>query len=428
MFGTVLIPGSPEWLLTFELNLIPVAVGIGVFRYNLLGIEIVLRRGLVYGALTAIVVAVYLGVSVLAGTQLREEPLPGVVAAALVAVALTPLRNRFQHGVDRLVYGERRDPLLAVTRLGDQVAADEPDLLSSVLGVITTAVRAPGATVLAPDGRVIGAYGSATPGARLPLLVGGAEVGTLNVATRSPDEPYTKGDHRLLAALVPQVAVVVRALELAERLETERDRVVAATRTERDRLRRDLHDGLGPSLAGIRLGLVALEDATSAGDSGTAANLLSRIQDEVDITVGEVRRIVDGLRPAVLDDTGLAGALRRHADGISSQVQVEVDVPELPHLPAQVETAAYRIAQEAVTNVIRHTDAQHAQVSVGVAGGSLSVRVVDDGAGIEQTSPDGVGLASMRQRAESLGGSFALASSRAGTTVTAIIPFQDQLG
>ena len=142
MFSTGLIPGQPEWLLTLELYLIPVAVGVGVFRYNLLGIEVVLRRGLVYGSLTAVVVAAYPAVSVIAGTQLRGAPLPGVVAAALVAVALTPLRDRLQNAVDRLVYGERRDQLRAVTRLGDQVAADEPDLLSSVLQVITKAVRA----------------------------------------------------------------------------------------------------------------------------------------------------------------------------------------------------------------------------------------------------------------------------------------------
>jgi len=193
----------------------------------------------------------------------------------LVAVALTPLRDRLQNAVDRLVYGERRDPLRAVTRLGDQVAADEPDLLSSVLQVITKAVRAPGATVIAPDGRPIAELGSAAPGSAFPLLVGGVNVGTLNVAVRAPGESYTKGDHRLLAAFVPQVAVVVRALDLAETLESERDRVVAATRTERDRLRRDLHDGLGPSLVGIRLGLLAMQDAAAVGDAATATDLLN---------------------------------------------------------------------------------------------------------------------------------------------------------
>ena len=107
---------------------------------------------------------------------------------------------------------------------------------------------------------------------------------------------------------------MVRALELAEALETERDRVVAATRAERDRLRRDLHDGLGPSLSGVGLGLQALDTALAVGDESTAAELLARVRAEAGTAVTEVRRILDDLRPAALDDAGLpsrCGATRR---------------------------------------------------------------------------------------------------------------------
>jgi len=226
---------------------VPVAIAVGVFRHNLFGIEVVLRRGLVFAVLTASVVVVYLVVTGVAGSRLDRGPFPGVVAAGLVAVGLLPLRERVQRGVDRLVYGDRRDPMRAVTRFGDSVAAaGEPeDLLPAVLATVTTAVRAPGAAVLAPDGRVLVTQGAAAEGAALPLRVSGHDVGTLVVAARTPGEPYTEGDRRVLAALAPQVAVVVRALDLAEALELERDRVVAATRDERDRMRRDLHDGLG---------------------------------------------------------------------------------------------------------------------------------------------------------------------------------------
>jgi signal transduction histidine kinase len=145
----------------------------------------------------------------------------------------------------------------------------------------------------------------------VPLRVGGRELGRLQVAARSPGEPYTDGDRRLLAALAPQVAVVVRALELAEALEAERDRVVTATRQERQRLRRDLHDGLGPSLSGVSLGLQALQDARTADDQATADQLLARIRAEVTTAVGEVRRILDDLRPAALDATRLPDAWAR---------------------------------------------------------------------------------------------------------------------
>jgi signal transduction histidine kinase len=318
--------------------LIPVAVAVGVLRYGLLGIETVLRRGLVYGLLTAVVVAVYLAVTAVAGTQLDRGPLPGVVAAALVAVGLTPLRERLQVAVDRLVYGDRRDPMRAVTRLGDRVAAaGESDLLPVVLATVTDAVRAPGASLVGADGTVLAACGSHTPEGTaevVPLRVGGRELGVLQVATRGPGEPYSDGDRRLLAALAPQVAVVVRALELAEALEAERDRVVAATRQERQRLRRDLHDGLGPSLSGVGLGLQALQDARAADDQATADQLLARIRAEVTTAVGEVRRILDDLRPAVLDATRLPAAIRRHAAAVSTgPIEVSVDAADLPTLP-----------------------------------------------------------------------------------------------
>jgi signal transduction histidine kinase len=411
---------------------VPVAIAVGVLRYRLLGIETVLRRGLVYGLLTATVVAVYLVVTAAAGTQLGRGPLPGVVAAALVAVGLTPLRDRLQVAVDRLVYGDRRDPMRAVTRLGDRVAAaGESDLLPAVLATVTDAVRAPGASLVATDGAVLATCGSRPVGGTaaevVPLRVGGRELGRLQVAARSPGEPYTDGDRRLLAALAPQVAVVVRALELAEALEAERDRVVAVTRQERQRLRRDLHDGLGPSLSGVSLGLQALQDARAADDQAAADQLLARIREEVTTAVGEVRRILDDLRPAVLDSTRLPDALRRHAAAVSTgPLEVSVDAAaDLPVLPPAVETAAYRITQEALTNVVRHAGAHYAHITLDTSDAALTITVSDDGHGINSTTHPGVGLTSMRQRAQALRGTLRVDSSDHGTTVMAILPLQD---
>jgi signal transduction histidine kinase len=410
---------------------VPVAVAVGVLRYHLLGIEVVLRRGLVYGALTAAVIGVYLVVTTVAGARLERGPLPGVVAAALVAVGLTPLRDRLQAAVDRLVYGDRRDPMRAVTRLGDRVAAAvEADLLPAVLATVTDAVRAPGAAVLAPDGSVLIAHGASSAGSNaelLPLRVGGRELGVLQIAPRGVGEPYTDGDRRLLAALAPQVAVVVRALELAEALEAERDRVVTVTRQERDRLRRDLHDGLGPSLSGVGLGLQALQDARAAGREAAADQLLARIRDEVATAVREVRRILDDLRPAVLDRIRLPDAVRQHAAATATgQLEVSVDAGQLPPLPADVEAAAYRIIQEALTNVVRHADANHAHITLTASDGMLTVNVADDGHGICGQGRDGaVGLASMRQRAEALQGSLRVDTGDRGTTVVATLPLQD---
>ncbi len=405
---------------------IPVAIAVGVLRYHLLGIEIVLRRGLVYATLTAIVIGVYLLITTVAGSRL-ERGVPGVVAAALVAVGFTPVRERLQRGVDRLVYGDRRDPMRAVTRFGDSVAAaGEPeDLLPAVLMTVVNAVHASGAAVLSPEGRVVARRGSEGDGVTLPLRVSGRDVGTLRVAARRPGEPYTEGDLRLLSALVPQVAVVVRALELAEALEAERDRVVTATRTERDRLRRDLHDGLGPSLSGVGLGLQALESAIDAGDESVAAELLERVRLEAGTAVADVRRILDDLRPAALDEATLTSAMRRHADNNAAGIPIEIyAAPTLPVLPPEVESAAYRIAQEALTNVVRHASARTCRVRVVADDAAVTLEVVDDGRGLPgRAGSAGVGLASMRERAAEMGGECRVEpGADGGTRVLARVP------
>jgi signal transduction histidine kinase len=405
---------------------VPIAIAVGVLRYHMLGIEVVLRRGLVYAFLTAVVIGAYLLAATLAGSSLEHGAIPGVVVAALVAVGLSPLRERLQRGVDRLVYGDRRDPMRAVTDFGESVAAaGEPaDLLPSVLMTVISAVHAPGAAVLSPDGRIVAEQGSDADGVHLPLCISGRQMGTLRVADRRPGEPYTSGDRRLLAALAPQVAVVVSALELGEALEAERDRVLGATRTERDRLRRDLHDGLGPSLSGVGLGLQALDSALAAGDEITASKLLRRVRLEARTAVADVRRILDDLRPTALDDSSLSAAMRRYADAVTTGIPIELDVANAPPtLPPDIEAAAYRIAQEALTNVIRHAGATNARLSLAANHQALRVEVTDDGHGFRPVRAEGgLGLASMRHRAETVGGSFDVRTGDTGTSVVALLP------
>jgi signal transduction histidine kinase len=414
-----LVP-APEWVFVLLSMMVPGSILVGVVRYRLLGI--VVSRALAYAALTAAVVVLYLAVAAVAAAALGRtlSPVSGAVAAALLAVALGPARTRLQAAADRFVYGRRRDPVTAVTELGDRVAdADEADLLPAVLDTVTAALRAPAARVVPPGA-------SADRGEiGVPLRVGGRDVGTLTVAERHPGEEFTAGDRRLLAALAPQVAVVVRALELTRSLERERDRVLTATHTERDRIRRDLHDGLGPSLAGISLGVQAVQ--VHLGERGDP--LLARLRDEVDAAVGEVRRILDGLRPAPLDDVGFVAAVRRHADALAPAVPVRVDAEELPPLPAEVETAAYRIAQEALANVARHSGARSAEVGLRSRDGRLEVAVVDDGSGFapdadDDARPTGVGLDSMRSRARAVGGELTVTSGPGGTRVVAGLPLE----
>ncbi|MFD7341263.1 histidine kinase [Streptomyces violascens] len=406
--------------------LLPVVLAVGVLRYRLLGIETILRRSVVYGTLTGIVIAVYLAVTALAGSALDRRPLPGVLAAGLVAVLLTPARARLQLAADRLVYGARTDPLGALSRLGDQVAAaGEPDLLPTALHAVADAVRSPGARVVSPAGRQLGAWGSPpVHGHTLALAVGGQDAGTLEVARRNTADTYTEADVRLLSAMTAQIAVLVRALELTEALGAERDRVVAATRAERDRLRRDLHDGLGPSLSGMSLGLQAASHALAGGDVAGCAPLLDRVRNEVANAVTEIRRIIDAQRPTVLDTLKLVEAVRRYVRTLPPGLSADIDVAELPPLSPEVETAAYRIVTEALTNTVRHACAHRCEIRLAPRDGSLHIVVSDDGTGIVTATTSGVGLTSMRHRAQGLGGTFALETMPQGTILTVTLPLE----
>ncbi|MCZ2826650.1 MULTISPECIES: GAF domain-containing sensor histidine kinase [unclassified Modestobacter] len=419
----VFVVPVPNWLFAGLAWMVPGSVLVGVVFYRLLGI--VVSRALVYLALTGAVVLLYLSLAAAAAAAFGRtlSPVAGAVAAALLAVALSPGRVRLQAAADRFVYGRRRDPVGAVTELGDRVAsAPEGDLLPAVLDTVTAALRSPGAHVASPG--VVPADDGAVA---VPLRVSGQDVGTLLVAQRAPGEPFTPADRRLLAVLAPQVAVVVRALELAGELEHERVRVLSATHTERDRIRRDLHDGLGPTLAGIGLAVQAVQAQLGERAGPESAALLARLKDEVDAAVGEVRRILDGLRPAPLDDVGLVAALQRHAAALAPTVPVRVTAEELPSLRPDVETAAYRIAQEALTNVARHSRARSAELGLRARDGRLEVAVADDGAGFtpaDPVRPDGVGLESMRTRAQAVGGDLTVTSGPTGTRVVAGLPLE----
>ncbi|HUR13989.1 MAG TPA: histidine kinase [Mycobacteriales bacterium] len=398
---------------------IPFAVVIGVFRYKLLGIEVVVRRTLLYGLLTGMVLLVFVAITASLSNVLPSGAFPEVVAAGLVAVGVVPLRDRLQRGVDRFVYGDRGDPLAALRRLGSPLGltADEA-LLPEVLTAITASVRVPGAEILGEGGTraSVGLVGDAT--VDVPLVMGGSTVGVLRLAARAGETQLPAPDRRLVEALAPLVAAVLHAVELAAALQVEQERVVAATETERARLRQELHDGLGPSLTGIGLGLEALESRVGASD------LVDRLRAETATSLEEVRRIIDGLRPGALESADLLSLLRIRAQHLSATTPVRVSVvaPEqLPVLPPEVEGAALRIAEEALTNVVKHAGATTCAVIVSLDE-ALRLEIRDDGRGYDGPRVGGVGVASMRTRAERLGGTCSVSATASGTAVIVELP------
>jgi signal transduction histidine kinase len=277
-------------------------------------------------------------------------------------------------------------------------------------------------TRVAAAGVELGAAEPGTPtvdGERveLPLMFAGERIGRL-VAHSGPDRVLTVAEHRLLADLSRQVASAARAVSLTRDLARSHERLVAATEEERRRLRRDLHDGLGPTLAGVVLGLHRTRQRLVT-EPEVAQAQLDDLTRKVQDAVADVRRLVYGLRPPAVDDLGLVGAIQEQAQAMGG---VEVHGVVDGELPAAVEVAAYRIALEAMTNSLRHGGGQWCRVALEL-NGALHVVVEDDGIGLPEQFRAGVGLTSMRERASELGGTCSITRRiPSGTTVRAVLP------
>jgi two-component system NarL family sensor kinase len=330
--------------------------------------------------------------------------------------------------VNRLMYGQRDDPARVLGALGGrlEVALRPGDVAGTVVDAVTRSLRVPFAALdlATPDGgfRTLAAAGApAGPVHDEPLVHLGETVGRLRVSGRGPEDPLDPADLALLHSLAHQVGPAVLAVRLHEEVLRSRTEIVSSREEERRRLRRELHDGIGPSLAAIALKTGLAERQVPVGP---ARELLGQISGEVQNSIADVRRVVDALRPPALDELGLVGALSARAAALSGDLAIDVTGPaDRPRLPAAVETAAYRIAVEAMTNAARHSGGRHCTVDVGVTGERVEVVVADDGAGLPADLRAGVGLHSMRERAAEVGGTCEVGSpDGVGTTVRALLP------
>jgi signal transduction histidine kinase len=414
---------APPWLGFLAFLLVPTAIAVGVLRYRLLGVDVVVRRTLLYAALTGLVLAVFVAVTAALTALLPHGPAPVVVAASLIAVGLAPARDRLQRLVDRVVYGYRADPWSALARLSSPLGSSAgDDLLAETAEALARALRVPYVEIRDRGEDVLTRWGEGRAGRELPLRFGGETLGTLAIGMRPGEEVLASSELRLLNAVTPLVAVVVHALTLTAELQTAQSRLRDAVHTERQRLRQDLHDGLGPSLTGIGLGLEALE----SGSAPHSGELLGRLRTEAGTALEEVRRIIDDLRPGALDEQGLLEALHSrvaHAQHGSSGLRLELTAPDSIAVPPEVEVAAYRIVEEALTNVLKHADAKSCSIDISVDD-ALHVTVEDDGVGLAHRTLNGsgVGMQSMRERAERLGGRFAARDRAPGTEIRVDLP------
>jgi two-component system, NarL family, sensor kinase len=415
-------------------SLFPLSIAVAVLRQNLFDIDRLMSHALVYGGLTAGVVGVYVTVVVVLGRMVGGvgDLWPSLLATAVVAVAFQPLRARLQGIVDRRLFGDRGEPVRVLGRLGERLeaTAETDRVLPILVETIAEALRLPYVALVLDEGeaRVAAAeYGRPLPVAlELPLVDQGAVVGRLLVAPRDVGADLSMADRELLATVARQAGSAVRAVRLTSDLRRSRQEIVTLREEERRRLRRDLHDGLGPTLAAMALKLDAARNLLRR-EPGRADALLAGLADQVQGAVGEIRRLVHALRPPALDELGLAGALREHARQIESYgVRLEVEAPEAAlGLSAAAEVAVYRIVQEALTNVVKHAGARTVSIVLTERDGRVAATIEDDGRGFDREAlgEDGFGLVGMRERVALVGGRLAVESSPgAGTTIAVEVP------
>lgn len=428
-------PITPRYymvVLGFNLTVlaIPIGLAVAILRYRLYDIDIILNRTLVYGALTGGVIGIYALVVGVVGTLLQASGTFGVslLGAGAVALVFQPLRDRLQRAANRLMYGERGDPYTVLARFGHQLEAVPAleTLLPSIAATIHTTLRLPYVAIqLVGESHPRAAVGVPSGDvARIPLLYAREQIGDVLVAPRVGETGLSPIDRRLLDDLARQAGVAVHAVRVTAELQRSREQLVTTREEERKRLRRDLHDGLGPALA-----TMTLQADTARGlvrnDPGEAETLLESLTQQAQTTMKEVRSLIHALRPPVLDDLGLEVAVRSLLTPLNQRdLATRLDVADgLPPLSAAVELALYRITQEALNNVVKHAQAHKVSVRLAVDGAHVALEVADDGRGIATDRVAGVGLASMRERAEELGGTCVVESEvGGGTRVVARLP------
>ena len=432
-FGRELWPALPwagdQWELVAS-GALPLALGAAVVFDHFLDVRMVVRRTVLFGGLSALAIAAYAVVSAVvnAATDWGSTSRQGV-AAAVLAVALVPAHSWLHRWVEHHVYGQTSRPDLLLAELGQRLrsSSGSRDALIAMADGIRSNLRLPFVAIeVEPrDGHseevaVAGERPAITE--PFPIEFAGEVLGRLIVGTRTSAEPLRPVERALLGDLAGHAGAVAHDVLLDSQLRLSRQQLVEAREEERRRLRADLHDGLGPTLASVALGMDA---AAQQIDDPELSELLDELTDELRVAIGDIRRLVYGLRPPALDEVGLTRAVEQHAAGLvarSTDLNVHVEAAPLRELPAAVEVAAYRIIMEALTNVARHADARICAVKIEERDGALWIEVDDDGRGVPVNVKPGVGILSMRQRAEELRGGAVVESIPSGTRLRAWLP------
>jgi signal transduction histidine kinase len=434
--------------------LVPLAIGIAIFRYHLYDIDVVINKTLVYGSLAVFITGVYVAIVVGLGSLAQRGARPSlalsIAATAVVAIAFQPVRERVQRLANRLVYGRRAIPYevladFAGRMAGAYAAEDLVPRMARILAEGTAATRAdvwlksgeefhdgaawPADAPPLPPARATAADVPAYPAADriLPVRHQGEVLGALSVSKR-PGEALTPTEDRLLADLAAQVGLVLKNAGLREQLlarleeiRTSRQRLVAAQDEERRRIERNIHDGAQQQLVALAIKLSITESMIGTDTEGER-ELLAELRQDAAGAVEELRDLARGIYPPLLAGEGLVTALQAQAR--KAPIPTSVTADGVGRYPQELEAAVYFCVLEALQNVAKYAGATRAEIRLAASGHNLTFEVADDGAGFDPESRGyGTGLQGMADRLHSHGGSLDVRSSPgAGTTIAGRLP------
>ena len=435
---------TPAWISVFQslaFIFLFSAIAIAVLKYRLYEIDVVINRAVVYGTLAVFITLIYAGIVVGVGTIVggQSSKFLAAVAAAVIAIAFQPVRERSRRLANRLVYGKRATPYEVLSDFAERVAGTYAvdDALPRTAHILAEGMGARSADVWVRVGsefRTAGAWPSASassvpvtedvvvPGATAsaPVRYQGELLGALSV-TKAPGEALTSADEKLLADVASQAGLVLRNFGLIEELRASRQRLVTAQDEERRKIERNLHDGVQQQLVALNVQAGLLARVRKAEPS-KVAEMAEQLQTRASEALDDLRDLARGIYPPLLADKGLGAALEAQARKAAVPVSIETDGVERYDQP--VEAAVYFCTLEALNNIAKYADASRATVSLRRSDGRLSFTVTDDGIGFDTTATSyGTGLQGMADRLDAIGGTLQVTSTPgSGTSVVGSIP------
>jgi signal transduction histidine kinase len=454
------IPNAPEPVLAFVVlvPLIAVAAGIAVLKYRLYDIDVVINKTVVFGTLAAFITAVYVAIVVGIGAIIGQGHRPNlglsILATAIVAVAFQPVRTRVQRFANHLVYGKRATPYEVLSefssRMADTYASEDllprmARILAEGTGARATAVWLKVGTELRPEAawpmddlptHSFPLAGDELPNIEANLVVPvrhrGEFLGALSL-TKPAGEHLTPAEEHLTKDLAAGAGLVLRNVRLTEELlkqveevQASRARIVTAQDEERRRLERNIHDGAQQQLVALAV-KIRLARSLAAKDPAKASELLDQTETEAAQALDDLRDLARGIYPPLLADQGLAAALRAQAR--KAPVPVSVHAEGVGRYPQEQEAALYFCILEALQNVAKYAHASSVAIRLTEANGDLGFEVEDDGLGFDTAeSSYGTGLRGMADRLAALGGALRVTSVPGeGTVVEGSVPINGSI-